>query len=48
MKEKLYTINDNLTSLADELGVEWSGDNQKDIVLDNLTYAVAQAFGIEY
>lgn len=45
--EKLYRINDALTSLASELQVEWSGDMQQDTTIDSLTHMIAVGFGIE-
>lgn len=45
--ETLHRINDVLTSLAAELRVEWTGDAQEDMVLDDLTWKVFEAFGLD-
>lgn len=45
--DMLYIINDALSALASDLGVEWSGDAQEELVLQELTYLVANGFGIE-
>jgi len=43
--EELYRINDVLTALAEELGIQFPNDETKDEVLDSLTHKVAEAFG---
>ena len=45
--DKRYRINDVLTSLANELGVEFASEDHEDDVLNNLTHIVADAFGIK-
>jgi len=45
--DKLYRINDVLTALAQEFGIIWDDEDEQDLVLNDLTHEVADAFGLD-
>lgn len=43
--DDLYTINDSLGQLANDLGVYFKSPEDQDRILNDLTHQVAEAFG---
>ena len=42
----LYRINDVLSALAEEVGVDWLDDDDRDSTLNDLTHEIAERFRV--